>query len=68
MGIRIGAFDATYLGDVFLDPFEEEALVKQADVQVPVLSHLLVGEEPPDSDAVVEVDKNNVPARLVDDS
>lgn len=67
VGIRIGAFDATYLGDMLLDPFEEESLVKEADVQVSVLSHPLIGEETPDSDPVVKVDKDYVAARLLDD-
>lgn len=67
MGIRIGAFDATYLGDVLLDPFHEESLVKEADVQVSVLPHPLIGEETPDPDPVVEVDKDYVAARLLDD-
>ena len=68
MGISIGDFDATYLRDVLLDPFEEESLVKQTDVQISVLPYFLVGEEPPDSDPVVEVDKDDVPSRLLDDS
>ena len=52
---------------MLLNPLEKEALVKQADVQIAILPNTLIGKEPPEADAVVEVDKDNAPAGFSDD-
>lgn len=49
-------------GDVFLNPFEEHALVQEAGVEVAVLSEMFAGQETPEADAVVEVDHDDVVA------
>lgn len=51
---------------MFLHPSQEETLVQEAAVQVPMPSHLLAGEETPQADAVVKVDKDDTVARRLD--
>ena len=47
-----------------LHPFYQHPLVQQAHVQVTVSSRSLTREEPPETDAIVEVDHDNGMARL----
>ena len=48
----------SYLGYVLLHPFEEETLIEEADIEVPVLAQLLAGQEAKEADAIVEVYKH----------
>lgn len=50
-----------------LNPSQQLLLVQQTRVQISVLSHPLARQEPQRADAVVEVDIDNVAARLLDD-
>lgn len=43
--------------DMLLHPFEQQSLVKKADVKVAIIANLLTGEKAPETDAVVEVDE-----------
>lgn len=52
---------------MLLDPFQQHALVQQADVQVTVFPHSLAGEKPQGPYAIVEVDKDDVLAGFFDD-
>lgn len=49
-----------YLVDMLLYPFEEEPLIEQSNIEVPVVANLLAGEKAPKSDPVVEVDEDDV--------
>ena len=52
---------------MLLDPLEDVTLVQQSDIQIAILPDPLVRKEPPQADAVVKVDEDDVPAGLPDD-
>lgn len=56
-----------YLLDILLYPVEELPLVEQACVEISIFPHMLTGEETESAHAVVEVDKDEAVARLLDD-
>ncbi len=58
--------ETTYLADVFLHPLQELPLIQEASIQRTVLANLGAGQEAEDADAVVEVDKDDVAAALLD--
>lgn len=57
----------TNLGDVLLNPLQHQALIQETCVQVSVFPDFFAGEEPPQTDSIVEVDKNNVSIRYIDE-
>lgn len=56
-----------YLLNVLLHPVEELPLVEQTCVEISVFSHMFTGEEAESAHAVVEVDKDEAVAGLLDD-
>jgi hypothetical protein len=54
--------------DVLLNPSEQEALVEQTGIEVTVRSDVLAGQETPETDAVVEVDVDEVLVRRGDEA
>lgn len=57
----------TNLLDILLYPVEELPLVEQACVEISISSHMLTGEKTESAYTVVEVDKDEAVAGLLDD-
>ena len=49
----------THFGDILLNPFQELSLIKQAIIQVAILTNLFTGKEPQGPHAIVEVHEYN---------
>jgi hypothetical protein len=49
---------------MLLYPFESHSLVQQPRIEIPVSSHLLTCQEPVRANAIVEIDHNDVVARV----
>lgn len=53
----------TYLCNVILNPLEHLSLIQQARIQIAVFSHRFTGEKSQCTDSIIEVHKNDAPAR-----
>lgn len=58
----------SYLGNILFDPMEHLALVEQTSVQTTIIADFLAVEKTQGANAIVEVDKDHILTRFLNDS
>ena len=53
---------ASKFANVFLNPIECFPLIEKSSIEIPIFPHVFTSQESKNTDAVIEVDKDNVVA------